>query len=171
MFWEGRVLWGAMVRDNLLALDWFAKLPIVDAKRIGMTGMSLGSTMTQWTAAFDERVKTMVSVANHNRYQDYIPTHAGGHAISYFVPNILFEKIDMEAVNGLIAPRYQMVLFGDQDDLEPLVGIRRIEAWNKQVYGLYGKADRTEYRVTEGMGHDYTRAQYAQMLDWFKQTL
>jgi len=38
----GGVLWGAMVRDNLLTLDWFAKLPIVDANRIGMTAMSLG---------------------------------------------------------------------------------------------------------------------------------
>jgi len=127
--------------------------------------------MTQWTADFDPRVRTRVSVANHNRYRDYIPTHAGGHAIYCFGPSILLEKIDMDAVNGLIAPRHHLVLFGSQDSLKPLVGIRKIEAWNKKVYGLYGAADRKQYRVTEGMGHDYTREQCAGMLDWFKQTL
>ena len=104
--WEGRTLWGMMVRDDLLALNYLATRPEVDPTRIGAMGMSMGSTLTWWTAALDDRIKVAVSVACLTRYQDLIAV--GGlryHGIYFFVPGLLREKIDMESVIGLIAPR------------------------------------------------------------------
>jgi hypothetical protein len=62
MLWQGRVLWGMMVYDSIRALDWLAARADVDPARIGTLGMSMGSTMAQWLAALDERVKATVDI-------------------------------------------------------------------------------------------------------------
>lgn len=70
--WLGRSLWGMMVRDDLLALDYLASRPEVDPRRIGVTGMSMGSTRSWWVAALDERPAAAVCVCCLTRYQDLI---------------------------------------------------------------------------------------------------
>ena len=42
--WVGRTFWGMLLRDDLMALDYLASRPEVDAGRIGVTGMSMGAT-------------------------------------------------------------------------------------------------------------------------------
>ena len=104
--WEGRTLWGMIVRDDVLALNYLASRPEVNPARIGAMGMSMGSTRTWWIAALDDRIKAAVSVSCLTRYQDLIHTGwVNGHGIYYFVPGMLHEKIDAESVVGLIAPR------------------------------------------------------------------
>src|SRR5215212_2927334 len=49
MLWKGQVLWGAMVYDNLRALDYLSARSDVDGERIGTMGLSMGSTMAWWT--------------------------------------------------------------------------------------------------------------------------
>jgi len=41
--WVGRTIWGMMLRDDLMALDYLASRPEVDARRLGVTGMSMGA--------------------------------------------------------------------------------------------------------------------------------
>ncbi|MEM6283898.1 MAG: dienelactone hydrolase family protein, partial [Chloroflexota bacterium] len=61
--WEGKTLWGMMLRDDLMALDYLHSHPEVDSSRIATMGMSMGSTRAFWLAALDERVYTTVAVA------------------------------------------------------------------------------------------------------------
>ena len=61
--WVGRSLWGVMVRDDLMALDYLCSRPEVDATRIGVTGISMGATRTWWVMALDERPRTGVAIA------------------------------------------------------------------------------------------------------------
>jgi lysophospholipase L1-like esterase len=65
----GRTLWGTFVRDDQIALDFLSARPEVDAKRIGATGMSMGSTRAWWLAALDERISACVGVACLTRYE------------------------------------------------------------------------------------------------------
>ena len=57
MLWRGRVLWGMMMFDELRALNYLASRPEVDPTRLGVTGMSMGSTKAWWLAALDPRVR------------------------------------------------------------------------------------------------------------------
>jgi len=44
-------------------LDWAEKHPLIDPKRIVMTGNSGGEVLTAYTAAIDTRIKVMPSRA------------------------------------------------------------------------------------------------------------
>ncbi len=170
--WEGRTLWGMIVRDDLLALDYLVARPEVDPARIAAMGMSMGSTRAWWAAALDDRIKAAVSVACLTRYQDIV--HNGrinGHGIYYFVPGVLHEKIDMESVVGLIAPRAHLTLSGDQDIYSPAGGVRTINAFQEHLYKLYGREENFRGVLYPGVAHEYTPAMWDETLRWLKKHL
>ncbi len=170
--WEGRTLWGMMVRDDLLALSYLVTRPEVDPERIAAMGMSMGSTRTWWAAALDERIKVAVSVACLTRYQNLIAHgEVRRHGIYYFVPNMLKEKIDAESVVGLIAPRAHLTLTGDQDAGSPADGVRTINAFQGHLYRLYGKEDHFRGVVYPTVGHLYTPEMWEETLRWLKSHL
>jgi len=170
--WQGRSLWGMMVRDDILALNYLVTRPEVDPQRIAAMGMSMGSTRTWWLAALDDRIKVAVTVACLTRYQDLIATgklHC--HGIYYFVPGMLKEKIDTESVVGLIAPRPLLTLTGDQDDGSPASGVRTINGFQERLYRLYGKAENFRGVLYPGLGHVYTPEMWQETLQWLKKHL
>jgi dienelactone hydrolase len=170
--WQGRTLWGMMVRDDLLALNYLLSRAEVDPKRIAAMGMSMGSTRTWWAAALDERIKVAVSVACLTRYQNLIAHgQTRQHGIYYFVPNMLKEKIDTESVIALIAPRPHLTLTGDSDDGSPADGVRVINAYQEHLYKLYGKAENFRGVLYRGAGHEYTPQMWKETLKWLKKHL
>jgi hypothetical protein len=165
--WQGRTLWGMMVRDDLLALEYLATRPEVDPQRIAAMGMSMGSTRTWWAAALDERIQVAVSVACLTRYQNLIAKgHLRYHGIYYYVPNMLREKIDTESVVGLIAPRQHLTLTGTDDCGSPVDGVRIINGFQERLYGLYGRPDRFRGVVYPGVAHVYTPEMWEETLRW-----
>jgi len=164
--WVGRTLWGMILRDDLMALDYLASRPEVDAARIGAMGMSMGATRAWWLMALDERIKTGVSICCLTRYQNLIERGwLKAHGIYYFVPGIL-NHFDTEAIVALIAPRPALFLDGDHDQTSPVDGIRAIEAAVRPVYQLYGAPGNFESVVYEGQGHLYTPEMWRRTLDW-----
>jgi dienelactone hydrolase len=154
--WVGRTLWGMMLRDDLMALDYLASRPEVDADRLGVTGISMGATRTWWLMALDERLKAGVAVACLTRYQNLIQHEAlKAHGIYYFVPGLL-NHFDTEAIVALIAPRPVLFQTGDQDSGSPVDGIHAIEAAVRPVYRSYGKEESFQSIVYPGLGHVYT---------------
>jgi len=169
--WLGRTLWGMMVRDDLIALDYLCSRREVDSKRIGVTGMSMGSTRSWWIAALDNRPAAAVCVCCLTRYQDLIATgRLHEHGIYYFVPGML-RHFDTEAVVSLIAPRPLLTLTGDRDGGSPVNGVNKINAFTQKVYELYGKNDRFRGVVYPGVAHKYTAEMWREMLDWFDRWL
>jgi dienelactone hydrolase len=165
--WAGRSLWGMILRDDLMALDYLASRPEVDAAKIGVMGMSMGATRSWWLMALDERIKTGVAVACLTRYQDLI-AHEGlkYHGIYYFVPGML-NHFDTEAVIALIAPRPALFLNGEQDVGSPVSGIRAIETAVKLVYGLHDRLAAFQSEVYPGVGHQYLPEMWRKTLAWF----
>ena len=169
--WFGRTLWGMMLRDDLMALDYLASRPEVDPHRIGVMGMSLGATRSWWLMALDDRVKTGVAIDCLTRYQNLIARQdLKAHGIYYYVPNVL-NHFDTEAIVALIAPRPVLFLDGDQDPTSPVDGIHAIENAVRPVYRLYRQEAVFQSVVYAGQGHIYTPEMWARTLAWFDQKL
>lgn len=169
--WLGRTLWGVFVRDDQIALDYLASRPEVDPKRMGATGMSMGSTRAWWLAAVDDRIAATVGVACLTRYQNLI-AHGNlrGHGLYYFSYGLL-KHFDTEGVLALIAPRPFLALTGDLDYGSPVDGIRVLEEKVGHVYTAVGAKDSFKSIIYPNEGHVYTARMRREMFGWFERWL
>lgn len=157
MLWEGRVLWGMMVHDSLRALDYLERRGDVDAGRIAALGMSMGSTMSWWLAALDERVKVCVELCCLTDFDTLVEERGlEGHGIYYYVPALL-EHFGTAQINALIAPRPHLSLAGRYDRLTPVRGLRRVDDELRAVYEQAGAPDAWRLEIHD-VGHYETVA-------------
>ncbi|MCX8109143.1 MAG: prolyl oligopeptidase family serine peptidase, partial [Verrucomicrobiae bacterium] len=164
--WVGRTLWGMMLRDELIALEYLRSRPEIDATRTGVTGISMGATRTWWLMALDDRLKAGVAVCCLTRYQNLISSEAlAEHGIYYFVPGML-RHFDTEAVVALAAPRPLLLQCGEKDRGSPVDGIRLIEKKTSKVYGLYGSQRNFQTIIYDGVGHVYTPEMWNRTVTW-----
>lgn len=170
--WRGTTLWGMMLRDDRLALNYLLTRPEVDVNRVAAVGMSMGGSRTTWLGALDERVKVLVPIAQMTRYRDFANTGRYNlHGIYYYVPSFFKAGIDMEHLVALAAPRPQAVLIGDQDPLSPIQGVYTVADFARHIYALYGAAACFQLLVEPGTAHTYTSSMFANMLAFLKQHL
>jgi lysophospholipase L1-like esterase/poly(3-hydroxybutyrate) depolymerase len=169
--WLGRTLWGMFVRDDQIALEYLCGRPEVDPRRIGVTGMSMGSTRAWWLAAVDDRVAAAAGVACLTRYQNLI-AHGGlrQHGVYYYVHGLL-RHFDSEGVLSLIAPRPFLAVTGELDAGSPADGIKVIEDRVSGVYAAVGAKERFRSVRYAEVGHTYTPEMRAEVLAWFARWL
>ena len=139
MLWRGRVLFGMMMFDEYRAMDYLATRPEVNPQKLGVLGMSMGSTKAWWLAALDPRVKLCMDVCCLTDYEELIRTHGlKAHGIYYYVPSLLkhFQAAD---INELIAPRPHLSVNGRKDPLTPPLGVEMIRERMTALYRKYGK--------------------------------
>jgi dienelactone hydrolase len=164
--WLGRSLWGMMIRDDLMALEYLLTRPEIDIQHVAVTGISMGATRSWWLMALDERIKTGVAVDCLTRYQELIAEQKmKEHGIYYYVPGIL-KYFDTEAIISLIAPRPVLFMTGDQDPGSPVAGIRKIENAVQRVYKLYGAESKFRNIIYPQTAHVYTPDMWNNMLNW-----
>ena len=171
--WAGRSLWGMILRDDLMALDYLTARPDVDATHIGVTGISMGSTRSWWLMALDDRPKCAVCVACMTRYQDLISTESlGAHGIYYFVPSVL-RHFDTEAIIACAAPRPMLFMTGEEDRGSPLSGVKTIAAKVAPIYQLYGKPAEENFSsiLYPKTGHVYLPEMWEQTVRWLEKNL
>ncbi len=169
--WLGRSLWGMMLRDQQMALDYLGGRPEVDPRRIGATGMSLGSLQAFWLAALDARVKAVVGVASFSRYADLVAARQlGVRNVAYFIPGLL-KRFDTDAVFALVAPRALLALTADDDPASPVEGVRALESALAPIYALYDARDRFRSILYPRAGHHYLPEMKQEMVQWFERWL
>lgn len=169
--WVSRTLWGMIVRDDLMALDYLCSRREVDADRIGVTGISMGATRTWWVMAMDERPRAAVAVCCWTRYQDLMNEQGlKYHGIYYFVPGVL-NRFDTEAITSLAAPRALLFQSGELDGGSPVAGIRKMEPVVRRAYALYGADAKFNSIVYPGLGHVYTPEMWERTLEWLAREL
>jgi dienelactone hydrolase/lysophospholipase L1-like esterase len=169
--WLGRTLWGMFVRDDQVALDYLCSRPEIDAKRIGATGMSMGSTRSWWLAAVDDRIACAVGVACLTRYQNLIAHgQLRQHGVYYFANGIL-KHFDSEGVIALIAPRPFLALTGDLDAGSPADGIAVIEERVSKVYAAVRAKEKFQSILYKNVGHSHTPAMRKETLAWLARWL
>ena len=169
--WFGRTLWGMFVRDDRVALDYLCTRPEVDVKKIGATGMSMGSTRGWWLAAVDDRIACVVGVACLTRYQNLLK-----HGQLRAARHVLLRERHPEALRYGRGDRARcaaaaLFLTGELDAGSPADGIKVIEARVGSVYKTLGAADKFKSIRYPELGHTYTPTMRAEMLAWFDKWL
>ena len=141
MLWQGRVLWGMMMFDEVRALDYLASRPEVDPARLGVLGMSMGATKAWWLAALDTRIRLCIDVCCLTDFEELIRAHnLKGHGIYYYVPSLL-KHFQTSGINELIVPRPRLSVNGRRDDLTPPEGVERVRAHLLPLYERQGRED------------------------------
>ncbi len=170
LIWKGMVLWGLMVYDTIKAIDYLETRPDIDTGKLGMMGISMGSTMSWWVSALDTRVCACVDICCLTDFESLIETgKLNGHGIYYYVPGLL-EHFDTAAINALIAPRPHLALEGEYDTLTPAKGLDRIDSILKKVYADYG-AQNHWIMKRYPVGHRLTSQMVHETIEFFKKYL
>src|SRR5262249_16264544 len=114
-FQKSRFQSGSMkaIWNNMRAIDLLQSLPEVDAEKIGCIGHSLGGHNTMFTAAFDPRIKALVSNCGFTSFPKYYKGDLKGWTSDRYMPRIASryeskpEKVpfDFPEVVAALAPR------------------------------------------------------------------
>lgn len=166
MLWHGRVPWGKMVYDSLKAVDYLVTRPDVDAGKLGTVGISMGSSMAQWTAALDERLAVVVDICCLTDWHTLVEVGGlKGHGIYYYVPDLL-NHFTASQMNALIAPRAHLSLAGNLDALTPVAGLEKIDRELREVYAARGAAENWKL-LRYDVGHMETPEMREEIRRWF----
>ncbi len=141
MLWRGQVLYGMMMFDEFRAFDYLLHRPEVDPKRVGVTGMSMGSTKAWWLAALEPRVRLCVDVCCLTDFEELIRAQSlSAHGIYYYVPSLL-NHFQTTNINELIVPRPRLSVNGRQDILTPPRGVEHVRDHLLPLYQQHGKEE------------------------------
>lgn len=166
--WYGRPLFGRMVSEQSGALTWLASRGDVDAARIGMTGISMGATLSYFLAAIDQRVAAIAHLCCYADFATLVETGAHdrhGHYLT--IPGLLSETSTGE-IAGLVAPRSQLILVGSDDPLTPPLAVRRAFTETASGYERAAARKALSLEVEQGVGHCETLSMRRAVLDFFK---
>ncbi len=165
LLWQGKVMWGLMVYDTLRAIDYVSSRADLDASRLAALGISMGSTMSWWAAALDERVRVVVELCCLTDFHELMRTRAvDQHGVYYYVPSLL-EHFDTSRILQLVAPRPFLSLAGNHDQLTPPAGLDKLDAFMKKTYAEHGKPEAWRM-LREDHGHFESHAMRAAALEW-----
>jgi dienelactone hydrolase len=191
---EGHPFFYDTAWDVMRLIDWLATRPDVDAKRIGLTGISKGGIETYLTAAADPRVAAAVPyigvqsfkwALDHGQWRARIATIQGGFNraaaeakqpegstdfvrafYQRVVPGIDGE-FDGPAMLALIAPRPLLVVNSDSDANTPIAGVRLAVNTAKPVYLATNAADKLQLLVQENTAHAVNPESLDAGIAWF----
>lgn len=150
------------VHDNRRAVDLLQSLPQVDADRIGVIGHSLGGHSAMFTAAFDERLKIIVSSCGFAGFQkDDIPSWTGPR----YMPRIatVFHNdanqlpFDFPEVIASFAPRPFFVSAALHDSDFDAASVRQCLEAARLIYQLLEHPDHVQ-AVYPDTPHDFPSA-------------
>lgn len=163
--WESGTL--KAVWDNVRGLDYLEALPFVDGKGFGAIGHSLGGHNSVYTAAFDDRIKAVVSSCGLDSFLDYYGGREAnwepekGWCQTRYMPKLADYKgrladipFDFHELIGALAPRHVLIVAPKGDHNFRADSVDRVAAAARPVFALYGHKDRLRVEHPEG-GHDF----------------
>ncbi len=164
---------GVEVWNAMRALDYLESRPEVDMKRIGMTGISGGGSVTWFTSALDERVAVAAPVcATYTFGSQAAHWVAAGQCDCIYFHNTYLE--DFPLVGALIAPRPLILCSGRKDPDFPPDGYHEVYRRVKRVYDLYPSVGAKTSRIQEvddEVGHTYAPLFLQRVREWLGQWL
>jgi pimeloyl-ACP methyl ester carboxylesterase len=180
-FSKSRFASGSMkaIWNNMRAIDLLQALPEVDPERIGCIGHSLGGHNTMFTAAFDARIKALVSSCGFTSFPKYYQGNLKGWTSARYMPRIASvygmkpERMpfDFGEVVAAFAPRAFLPIAPLHDDNFEVSGVRDVMTAARPVYELLGARDKLA-ALYPNSKHDFPpearKAAYEWLDRWLK---
>jgi acetyl esterase/lipase len=166
------------VWNNLRAVDLLQSLPEVDGERIGCIGHSLGGHNTMFTAAFDPRIKALVSNCGFTSFPKYYGGKLKGWTSARYMPLIASEydlkpekvPFDFPEVVAALAPRAFLASAPLHDDNFEVSGVRDCVAAARPVYELLGAGEKLAANYPD-CKHEFPPAVRGVAYDWLDRWL
>lgn len=150
------------VSDNIRAVDLLQSLPEVDPERIGCIGHSLGGHNTMFTAAFEPRIKVIVSNCGFTRFHKYYNGALKGWTSPRYMPRIATRydnnpdevPFDFTEIVATFAPRPFLASAPLHDSNFEVSGVKDTIAAAQPIYDLYGQEDKVQANYPD-CAHDF----------------
>jgi dienelactone hydrolase len=143
------------VWDNIRGLDLLESLPYVKDGALGAIGHSLGGHNSVFTAVFDDRIKVVVTSCGLDSFLDYyggdekLWQPQQGWTQTRYMPKLADYRgrlaeipFDFHELVGALAPRHVLIIAPQRDHNFLAASVDRIAAAAREVYQLYGHAER-----------------------------
>jgi dienelactone hydrolase len=148
--------------NNMRAVDYLQSLPEVDGERIGVIGHSLGGHNSMFTAAFDERLKVIVSCCGFCSFAKYYKGNLKGWTSDRYMPRIASEynndpkKMPFDFADVVIsfAPRAFLAVAPEKDGNFEVSGVRDVMTAAEPAYKKLGAQDKLK-AIYPDAGHDF----------------
>jgi dienelactone hydrolase len=148
--------------NHLRAVDLLQSLEEVDGKRIGCIGHSLGGHNSLFVAAFDTRIKVVVTSCGFNSFAKYQKGDLTGWSHKGYMPQIADEygrdpakvPFDFTEILAALAPRAVFINAPLKDANFEVGGVRDCVAAARPVFKLLDAADNFEV-VYPDAEHDF----------------
>jgi dienelactone hydrolase len=164
--------------NNHRAVDLLESLPEVDHDRIGCIGHSLGGHNALFTAAFDQRLKAVVTSCGFTAFHHYYGGKLAGWTSDRYMPRIRDAyandpnrvPFDFHEVLAAIAPRGVFINAPLQDSNFENDGVKKVVLSAQRVHEFLGTKDKL-VAVYPDCGHDFPDAIRQQAYDWLARQL
>lgn len=165
--------------NNIRAIDVLESLSVVDPNRIGCIGHSLGGHNTLFTAAFDGRIRAVVTSCGFTAFHDYYKGNLAGWTSDRYMPRIrdLYanspDKVpfDFQEVLAAIAPRSIFINAPTGDENFDNAGVRKVVIEATKAFEVYGSESGNITTQYPNCAHDFPDDVRAEAYDWLKREL
>lgn len=148
--------------NHRTAVDLLQSLPEVDGDRIGAVGHSLGGHNSLFLAAFDPRIKAVVSSCGFCSFSTYMKGNLTGWSHAGYMPRIKSDfavnpakmPFDFPEVVAMIAPRAVLAVAPVKDHNFDVDGVKNCIAAARPVFRLLGADDKLA-AIYPDAGHDF----------------
>ncbi|MCH5374233.1 MAG: alpha/beta fold hydrolase [Planctomycetes bacterium] len=164
--------------NHIRAVDLLESLPQVNPDRIGCIGHSLGGHNALFVAAFDQRIRAVVTSCGCTAFADYYGGDPTGWTSDRYMPRIRDvygsdpQRIpfDFYEVLAAIAPRPVYVNAPLHDSNFDVEGVRKVVTRAREVYKLRGASDNLQV-VYPDAEHDFPNAVRESVYVWLDRCL
>ena len=140
MMMLGRDLSAFMTYDDIASTEFLASLPMVDAKRIGCVGCSMGAYRSWMLSALSDRIKTGASICWMITTDAQLTRRFGRKENGGFANCIpgLRQYLDYPHIASLACPKPMLFINGTKDKLFPVPGVKDAFSEMHQVWKSQG---------------------------------
>ena len=166
--WAAWITW-----DDIRSAEFLAHLPMVNPKKVGCLGFSMGAYRSWMLAALSDDIKASASICWMNDTEHLMTLdnnqNKGGSAYSMLIPGIR-NIADYPQVAALAAPKASLFFNGKKDKLFPVSGVETAYGVMHKAWKAH-KAERKLVTKLWDEKHFFNKAMQQEVFEFFDKEL